>query len=55
MSMSLQSNMISQHGKKLKIIDGYKMRFHKMLNDDVKLWCCVNKTCTYSLHENRYE
>ncbi|KAF0686992.1 Uncharacterized protein FWK35_00038294, partial [Aphis craccivora] len=37
--------MISQHGKKLKIIDGYKMRFHKILNGDVKRWCCVNKTC----------
>ncbi|CAI6373223.1 unnamed protein product [Macrosiphum euphorbiae] len=46
MSMSLPSSMISQHGKELKIIDGYKMRFHKMLNGDVKRWCCVNKTCT---------
>jgi len=38
--------MISQHGKELKIIYGFKIRFHKMLNVDVKRWCCVNKTCT---------
>jgi len=38
--------MISQHGKELKIIMGYKIRFNKMLNGDVKRWCCVNKTYT---------
>jgi len=32
--------------KELTIIDGYKMRFHKMLNGDVKRCCCINKTCT---------
>jgi hypothetical protein len=53
MSMSLPSNMISQHGKELKIIKGYKMRFHKMLNDNEKKVLC-NKNM-YSLHKNRYE
>ena len=42
MTMSLPSSMISQHGKELKIIDGYKIRFHKMLNGDVKRWWLID-------------
>jgi len=36
MSMSLPPSMIIQNGNELKIIDGFKIRFHKMLKDDVK-------------------
>lgn len=37
--------MISQHGKEVLIVNGYKMRFHKMLKNDTKRWCCAKKTC----------
>ena len=43
--MSLPENMLSQHGKEIKIIDGYKLRFHKILNNNVRRWNCTNKKC----------
>jgi len=52
--MSLPSCMISQHGKELEIIDGYKIRFHKMSNRDIKTMVLCKQN-VYSLHENRYE
>lgn len=38
--------MLNQHGKKIIIIFGYKLRFHKILkNDRKKRWNCINKNC----------
>lgn len=44
-TVALPHNMISQHGKEVLIINGYKMRFHKMLKNNTKRWCCAKKTC----------
>lgn len=35
----------SQHGKEIKIIERYKLRFHKILNNNVRRWNCTNKKC----------
>jgi len=43
--MSLPDNMVSQNGKQIKIIKGYKLRFHKILKNDVRRWNCTNKNC----------
>jgi len=43
--MSLPENMLNQHGKEIKIIEWYKLRFHKILNNNVRRWNCTNKKC----------
>jgi hypothetical protein len=44
--------MISQHDKQIKIIDGYKLRFHKILKNNVRRWNCTNKNCKSYLKTN---
>jgi hypothetical protein len=44
-SVSSVIEMLSEKGKVLLIVDGFKFRFHKMLCDDVKRWLCTRKTC----------
>jgi hypothetical protein len=41
--MFSSDDMLSQHGKQIKIIDGYKLRFHKILKNYVWRWNCNNK------------
>lgn len=38
--------MFSERGKKFEIIDNYKLRFHKVLSNNVSRWCCGKKTCS---------
>ena len=37
--------MLSQHGKQIIIIDGYKLRFHKILKNYVRQWNCTKQNC----------
>ena len=41
--------MKSERNKTLKIVDGFKFRFHKFLNNDTQRWCCTVKTSKYFL------
>ena len=38
--------MFSKRGAELKVIDGFKLRFHKFLTNEVERWVCTQKTCT---------
>ena len=38
--------MYSKRGKQLRVVDGYKFRWHKNLKDEVERWLCTNKSCT---------
>jgi len=37
--------MTSEKGKKVIIEDGFKFRFHKMLQNGVQRWKCYLNTC----------
>jgi len=37
--------MYSKFGRKLRVIDNYKFRFHKLLANDVEKWVCTQKQC----------
>lgn len=37
--------MLSRHGEDILIVNGYKMRFHKILKNDVKPSSWVKNTC----------
>lgn len=37
--------MYSKRGAELKVIDGYKLRFHKFLANEVERWVCTQKNC----------
>lgn len=39
------SKMLSKRGTELKVVDGYKLRFHKFLANDVERWVCTKKGC----------
>lgn len=39
-------SIVSQNGRKMLLVNGYKMRFHKMLKNNVKRWSCSKKSCT---------
>lgn len=41
----INSEMHSEKNKSLKVISGYKFRFHKFLKNDVERWYCTVKTC----------
>jgi len=36
--------MLSQHGNKVDIINGFKLQYQKELSDGSR-WCCMKKTC----------
>ena len=38
--------MYSKRGARLRIVDGYKFRLHKVLAHDVERWVCTHKSCT---------
>jgi len=44
--------MKSERNKKLKVVDGFKFRSHKMLKNDIQRWCCTVKTCKCFLKFN---
>jgi len=39
--------MTSEKGKQIIIEDGFKFRFHKMLQNDVQRWKCCLNMCKY--------
>lgn len=42
--MSSVRVVISERGKQLIVLDGFKYRFHKMLKNDAKRWICCAQT-----------
>jgi hypothetical protein len=44
--------MKSERNKTLKVVDGFKFRFHKMLKNDIQRWCCTVNTYKYFLKFN---
>jgi hypothetical protein len=46
--------MKSERNETLKVVDGYKFRFHKMLKNDIHRWCCTVKTykCFLKFNDN---
>ena len=39
------SDMLSERGRPLKVIDGFKYRWHKQLTNNVQRWACSVKKC----------
>ena len=37
--------MLSEKGKTLIVVDGFKFRFHKSLAQNIQRWACIQKTC----------
>lgn len=44
--------MLSRRGKDLIIVDNYKFRFHKNLQNNVQRWACTNSTCNSFIKTN---
>ena len=44
-AVKMSSKMYSKRGAELKVIDGFKLRFHKFLANDVERWVCTQKMC----------
>uniref|UniRef100_A0A8D9A100 FLYWCH-type domain-containing protein n=1 Tax=Cacopsylla melanoneura TaxID=428564 RepID=A0A8D9A100_9HEMI len=43
--MSELNKVLSERGKELIIINGYKFRFHKNLAHDMQRWKCTKSSC----------
>jgi len=37
--------MLSEKGKKVYVIDGFKFSFHKLLKNDIERWRCIQRSC----------
>lgn len=44
--------MLSQRGKDIKVINGYKLRFYRHLSNNIDKWVCTKKNCTAYLKYN---
>jgi hypothetical protein len=44
--------MKSERNKTLKVVDGFKFHFHKILKNDIHRWYCTVNTCKYFLKFN---
>ena len=37
--------MFNEKLKELRVIDGFKFRFHRIMKNDIQRWACTKKRC----------
>ena len=37
--------MYSEKLKELRVVDGFKFRFHRIMKNEIQRWACTNKRC----------